>query len=222
MVTRYMDYTDPDLPYAYDLRKNRIFGKNKNNYIEELGIKQLPTIGNIYLLDVFLSANNVVEPHYHSNASELIYCITGETVVSMINLHTNELKNIRIQPQQVVTIPQGWWHYFTATVDKIHVLTMYDTPELYTVWGSDILRLTPPEVFAHTYWLDKDQIQQALAPIEDTVMIGPPANCHKNSNSHNHTAAHYQSPYRANWHSTRGMEPPSNGTIRGKVKRCSE
>lgn len=173
MVTRYLDYTNPHLRYSHDMEQSRFFTKNQDNYINVLGIEQLLTIGNMFLLDVFLSAGNVVEPHYHSNASELIYCITGETIVSMINPSTNELKNLRIHAQQVVTIPQGWWHYFTAMVDKTHVLTIYDTPELDTVWGSDVLRLTPPEVFAHTYCLDKEKIERALAPIMDTVIIGP-------------------------------------------------
>lgn len=177
MVARYLDYTNPKLRYSHDMKQSRFFTKDQENYINVLGIEQLLTIGDVFLLDVFLSAGNVVEPHYHSNASELIYCIQGETVVSLINPSTNELKNFRIQSQQVVTIPQGWWHYFTATADKTHALTIYDTPDLDTVWGSDVLRLTPPEVLAHAYCLDKKQIQQALKPIKDTVIIGPPADC---------------------------------------------
>ena len=73
-----IDYKDPNLHYSYDLAQSRFFTKNKENYINVLGIEQLRTIGNVFLLDVFLSAGNVVEPHYHSNASELIYCITGK------------------------------------------------------------------------------------------------------------------------------------------------
>src|SRR5690625_922988 len=144
-----VDNKHSDLKYASDLKQNRFFTKNQNNYMNILGKEQLPTKGNVVLIDVFLSAENIVEPHYHINSSELIYCITGEIIVSMINPSTNELKNIRITPQQVVTIPQGWWHYFQASKDHTHVLTIYDTSKLDTVWGSDILRLTPPQVFAH-------------------------------------------------------------------------
>lgn len=188
----YMGEKDPHLSYAYDLERSRFFTKNQANYINVLGAEQLRTIGNVFLLDVFLSAGNVVEPHYHWNASELIYCVTGETIVSMINPTTNELKNFRITPQQVVTIPQGWWHYFAASMDHTHVLTIYDTSELDTVWGSDILRLTPPQVFAHTYCLDEGQIQQALAPIRDTVIIGPSADCHQGGGKYSNMGAYKQ------------------------------
>lgn len=210
VVKQYMDYKDPDLHYSYDLGQSRFFTKNQDNYINVLGKEQLPTIGNVFLLDVFLSTGNVVEPHYHSNASELIYCITGETIVSMINPSTNELKNIRIQSQQVVTIPQGWWHYFAASMDHTHVLTIYDTPELDTVWGSDVLRLTPPQVFAHTYCLDQGQIQQALAPIRDTVIIGPPADCDRSRGRYSNKDAYYQPYYPSSPYYTRGMHPHYN------------
>ena len=200
-----IDYKDPNLHYSYDLAQSRFFTKNQDNYINVLGIEQLRTIGNVFLLDVFLSAGNVVEPHYHSNASELIYCITGETIVSMINPSTNELKNIRIQSQQVVTIPQGWWHYFAASTDNTHVLTIYDTSKLDTVWGSDVLRLTPPQVFAHTYCIDEGQIHQALASIRDTVIIGPPTDCDQNGSRYSNKGAYYQPHYPTSPYYTRRM-----------------
>src|SRR5690625_2339437 len=100
MVKKDADHKDEHLNNASDLRQNRFFTKNQHNYINILSQKQLPTMGKIFLLDVFLSEGNIVEPHYHINASELIYCITGETIVSMINPKTNELKNTRIKPQQ--------------------------------------------------------------------------------------------------------------------------
>src|SRR5699024_5319662 len=100
--------------------------------------------------------------------------------------------NIRIHSQQVVTIPQGWWHYFAASTDNTHVLTIYDTSKLDTVCGYDVLSLTPPQVFAHTYCLDQGHIQQALATIKDTVIIGPPTDCNQNGRRYSNTRAYYQ------------------------------
>uniref|UniRef100_UPI00403F87D2 cupin domain-containing protein n=1 Tax=Sporosarcina sp. FSL W8-0480 TaxID=2954701 RepID=UPI00403F87D2 len=176
------DFKDSKSTYAFDLSKSRFFTKNDGNYINVLGNEQMKTLGDTFLLDVFLSAENGVEPHYHFNASEVIYCISGETIVSMINPTTKEVKAYRIRPQQAVNIPQGWWHYFTASVDNTHVLTIYDTHKLETVWGSDILRLTPSQEFANAYCLDERQIQQALSPIKGTVIIGPPKDCNEKRN----------------------------------------
>lgn len=190
-----VDFKDPNLHYAFDLAQSRFFTKNDSNYINVLGSEQMKTLGDTFLLDVFLSADNGVEPHYHFNASEVIYCITGETIVSMINPSTKELKSFQITPQQAVNIPQGWWHYFTASVDNTHVLTIYDTHKLETVWGSDVLRLTPPQELANAYCLDESQIQQALAPIKDTVIIGPPKDCLKQNGNYDNNGHTYPPNY---------------------------
>lgn len=176
-----MDFTAPDVRFTYNLHDNRLFKKDNQNYIDAVGIKQLNTIGNVYLLDVFLSKGNLVEPHYHQNASELIYCVSGAALASLINPFTEELTNIPIKPGEVASIPQGWWHYVKATTDNTHLLAIHDTPQLQTIYGSDILRLTPPQVLAHTYCLDEDKVKDTLRPIKETVIIGPSNDCHKSN-----------------------------------------
>ncbi|TXK85206.1 cupin domain-containing protein [Paenibacillus sp. N3.4] len=174
-----MDFTSPSVQYSYDLRNNPLMRKDDRNYINSLSVKQLNTLGNVSLLDIFLSKSNIVEPHTHQNASELVYCISGAAVVSLINPFTKKLVNIPISPGQVGNIPQGWWHYEIATVDNTHLLAIFDAPIPEFIAGSDMLRLTPAEILSHSYCLDEALIKEALAPITKTVVIGPPANCHQ-------------------------------------------
>ncbi|MFK0524638.1 cupin domain-containing protein [Paenibacillus illinoisensis] len=177
MATSYMDYTLPTTQFTYDVNQNQLFKKDENNYINSLSIKQLNTLGNASLLDIYLSTGNVVEPHIHQNATELVYCISGSAVVSLINPFTNELLNFPISPGQVANVPQGWWHYEVATVDQTHLLAIFDAPVPEAIFGSDILRLTPASVLAHTYCLDENKVKETFAPIQKTVFIGPPADC---------------------------------------------
>lgn len=170
-----MDYTSPSTQFTYDLNNNPLFRKDSRNYINELSIMQLNTLGNVSLLDIFLSISNIVEPHYHQNASELVYCISGSAVVSLINPFTNELLNFPITSGQIANVPQGWWHYEIASVDNTHLLAIFDAPIPETIFGSDILRLTPPSILAHTYCLNEAKVKDTLAPIQSTVVIGPPS-----------------------------------------------
>lgn len=179
MAVSYMDFTSPNVQFFYDLSNNRMFTKNAANYINELGIGQLNTLGNVSLLDIYLSRGNVVEPHIHQNASELVYCISGAAIVSLINPFTKELINIPIKPGQVANVPQGWFHWEVATEDNTHLLAIFDAPVPEFIGVSDFLRLAPRNVLAHTYCLDEAALTQVLAPITDTTVIGPPANCGK-------------------------------------------
>ncbi|MWV42955.1 cupin domain-containing protein [Paenibacillus sp. HJL G12] len=179
----YMDFTSPSVQFSYDLRNNPMFKKDDQNYINALSVKQLNTLGNVSLLDIFLSRSNVVEPHIHQNASELVYLISGAAVVSLVNPFTKKLINIPVTPGQVANVPQGWWHYEIATVDNTHILAIFDAPVPEFIAGSDLLRLTPAEILAHTYCLNEAQVKETLAPITDTVVIGPPSNCKPSNNS---------------------------------------
>ncbi|QJC50502.1 cupin domain-containing protein [Paenibacillus albicereus] len=177
MTVSYMDYTSPDLKFSFDMKKSTAFRTNASNYINILGYKQLPTLGSASLLDIFLSRGHYVEPHYHQNASELVYLISGSAIVSMINPFTNQLLSIPITPQEVVIVPQGWWHYEEATSDGTHILAIFDAPTPQVILGSDILRLTPAKVFAQTYCLDEAKWKEAISPIKQTVAIGPLDSC---------------------------------------------
>lgn len=135
---------------------------------------------NLSLLDIYLSKGNVVEPHYHQNAAELVYCISGAAEISLINPFTNQLLHFNVVPGQVVNIPQGWWHYEIATLDNTHLLAIFDAPVPDVIYGSDILRLTPSNVLAYTYCLDEAKLKDTLAPLTDTVVLGPPNGCSYN------------------------------------------
>ncbi|MNC33168.1 Cupin [compost metagenome] len=180
MAVSYMDFTSPDVQYTYDLRNNRMFAKDSGNVIYALGVQQLNTLGNVSLLDIYLTKGNVVEPHIHQNASELVYAIAGAAVVSLINPFTKQVLPFPIGPGQVANVPQGWIHWEVATEDGTHLLAIFDAPVPEFIGLSDFLRLAPRNVLAHTYCLDQATITEALAPIKDTTVIGPPADCTQN------------------------------------------
>ena len=181
-----MDYTAPSVQYFADLNKHRLNTRNPQNYINRLGRDILNTLGEVSLLDIFLSRGRAVEPHYHQNAAELVYCITGSAVVSLINPFDNKLTNIPIQPGQVANIPQGWWHWEIASQDDTHLLAIFDAPYPEYIFGSDLLTKTPPEVLAYIYFLDPVKLKEVLEPLHnETIVLGPTDQCMADKNEPN-------------------------------------
>mgnify|MGYP003447903314 FL=1 len=177
-MTSYQDYTSPSTQFTFDVNESTLVRKDNDNFINVLGVQQLNTLDQTSLLDIFLSANNVIEPHYHQNAAELVYCISGAATVSILNPFTKQLLNYNITPGQVANVPQGWWHYEVATVDKTHLLAIFNasTPEV--ILGSDILKLTPANIMSQTYCIDENEWKQAIEPVKPSTFIGPYTNCH--------------------------------------------
>lgn len=170
-----MDYTSPSTHFTFDVNNSTLVKKNNLNYINVLGISQLNTLDNTSLLDIFLSANNIIEPHYHQNAAELVYCISGAATVSLLNPFTKLIQNYPITPGQVANVPQGWWHYEVATEDNTHLLAIFNAPTPEVILGSDILKLTPAVIMAHTYGMDEDHWKSTTAPVKPSTFIGPPS-----------------------------------------------
>ncbi|MBS4209231.1 cupin domain-containing protein [Bacillus sp. FJAT-50079] len=178
-MVSYMDYTSPSTQYFFDVNKSPLFRKDSNNYINVLGIQQLNSLENTSLLDIFLSKNNVIEPHYHQNAAQLVYCISGAATISLLNPFTKQIQNYSVTPGQVANIPQGWWHYEVATADHTHLLAIFNAPTPEVILGSDILKFTPAKIMAHTYCLDKNEWKKAIAPVKPSTYIGPYENCNR-------------------------------------------
>ena len=185
----------PSAQFTFDVNKSTLFKMNNENKINILGVEQLNTLKNVSLLDIFLSTNQVVEPHYHQNAAELVYCIAGSAAISLLNPNTKQIQTYTITPGQVVNIPQGWWHYEVAIVDHTHLLAIFDAPTPEVILGSDILKFTPPHIMAHTYCIDESLWKETIAPITPSTYIGPSKGCrnykhtnppyHPNMNSYN-------------------------------------
>ena len=188
-----IDYTSPSTQFTFDINKSPLFKKDHHNLINVLGVQQLNTLENVSLLDIFLSADNVIEPHYHQNAAELVYCISGAAIISMLNPFTKQLLNYNITPGQVANIPQGWWHYEVATVDNTHLLAIFDAPTPEVILGSDILKFTPANIMSHTYCIDENLWKQAIASIKPTTYIGPYTDC--NRTAEHTTSYQYINPY---------------------------
>ncbi|MDP4097404.1 cupin domain-containing protein [Paenibacillus sp. P96] len=168
------DLSSPSLNLSFDLNTALFFQQDAQNFILQQFANQVPVMQNLGLLDIYLSKGHSVEAHWHPNAAELVYAIQGEANISILNPFTLQVLSYRIQPPQTVYIPMGWWHWEIATMDQTHLLAIFDSHNAQVVFGSDVLRKTPPEVFQQIYGVNAAQMANVLKPIERTVVIGPP------------------------------------------------
>ncbi|WP_078393163.1 cupin domain-containing protein [Shouchella patagoniensis] len=168
--------SSPGLALAADATTTVNYQRDSQNFITQVFADQLPAI-KTGLFNVHLSQNIIVQPHWHTNVTELVFVISGEVTTTVFNPFTQQLMSYRLGPGQVSEFPKGWFHWIVALQDHTHLLTIFDQPTPDIVYGSDFLRFTPKEIVNLAYCVDPNEYARAVAPIQESVILGPPTWC---------------------------------------------
>ncbi|GAA3406170.1 cupin domain-containing protein [Paenibacillus hodogayensis] len=166
----------PSLSLAADSNQTLTYAKDMSNFITQVFAEQLPVIKTGFF-NVHMSQGVVITPHWHTNATELVFLISGELQTSVFNPFTQQLMTYQLRPGQVSQFPPGWFHWLVALTDNTHLLTIFDVPTPDIVYGGDFLRSLPPEVAARAFCINPVAYAQTVAPIQKPVILGPPPDC---------------------------------------------
>ena len=166
----------PNLCLAADSNQVLNYKRDPHNYITQLFGEQLPAI-KTGLFNVHLSKGVIVTPHWHTNVNETVFVISGEVITSVFNPFTQRLMTYHLKPGQVSLLPKGWFHWIIAECDHTHILTIFDQPTPDIIYGSDFLRCIPKEVMQRAYCINEQDYAKAVAPIQESVILGPPIGC---------------------------------------------
>lgn len=163
----------PNLRLAADSNQVLNYKRDPDNYITQLYGEQLPAL-RTGLLNIYLSKGIIVQPHWHTNADETIYVVSGEVIASVFDIFARKLITYHLKAGQVAVFPKGWFHWFIAATDDTHVLAVFDQPTPDIVYGSDFLHFTPKEVMNRAYGVNEEDYARAISPIKESVVLGPP------------------------------------------------
>lgn len=175
----------PDLKLAADSNQVLNYKRDPNNYITQLFGEQLPAIRNGFF-NVHLSKGIIIQPHWHTNVTEMVFVISGEVVTSVFDPFTQRLMTYHLKPGQVSILPKGWFHWIIAQTDQVHLLTIFDQPTPDIVYGSDFLRAIPKEVMMRAYCINEEDYATAVAPLRESVILGPPPGCSASVEGYSH------------------------------------
>lgn len=96
----------PDLKLAADSNQVLNYKRDANNYITQLFAEQLPAIRNGFF-NAHMSKGFIVQPHWHTNVTEMIFVISGELIASVFDPFTQKLMTYHLKAGQIAVFPQG-------------------------------------------------------------------------------------------------------------------
>ncbi|MFC4101750.1 cupin domain-containing protein [Paenibacillus xanthanilyticus] len=179
--------------------------RDSKNYITQLFGEQLPAIENGFF-NAHMSKGMMVNPHWHTNTTEMVFVICGELITSVFNPFTQKLMTYRLKPGQVSIFPKGWFHWIVALSDKTHFLTIFDQPTPDIVFGADLIR-SAKDVVHRAFCVNEEEYAKAIAPIKEAVIFGPPKGCDLEDGKEDPDCKD-AGPYQPAWQAPQYGQPP--------------
>lgn len=184
--------TSPNLKLYADSNDTLNYKRDAGNYITQVFGAQMPAIATGFF-NVHMTQGIIVQPHWHTNVNELVFVISGEVITSVFNPFTQKLMTYKLKPGQVSMFPKGWFHWILTLSDKAHILTIFDQPTPDIVYGADFLRHIPKEILHIAYCINEEDYAKAVAPLKETVILGPPPGCGKRDDNTSDNASYFES-----------------------------
>lgn len=169
-------WQSPDFTLSANSKETVTYERDPQNYMTQLFREQMPIIQNGFFT-IHMSKGIIVQPHWHTNVTELVYVIGGEVMTSVFNPFTRKLMTYHVKPGEVTQFPKGWFHWIVAMTDDVKFLAIFDQPTPDIVYGSDFLSATPAVVMNRAYCINAEEYTTAVAPIGEPLILGPSLDC---------------------------------------------
>lgn len=169
----------PNLPkskrtYKFPLTRTKPQVKRAGGTVIECTVKNFPVVGQsdaaIFLLT--LEPGAIREPHWHPNAWELEYVVSGNARLGVV-LPDGTFDLVDLGPGDVGFVPQGWAHYIENignTVMKMPIVFGNNQPN--DIGLSTFFSGVPTSAFARALGLSESVMEKADKPGK-TLFIVP-------------------------------------------------
>jgi oxalate decarboxylase len=163
-------------PYLFDLANSEPVLTKPSGTVQAAYQGSFPIVTgqNAATVLVVLQKGGIREPHWHPNAWEFDYCISGTARMSVV-APGNQWQSFDVKVGQVVFIPQGFFHYFENTgEDELRFLVVFNDSAKESdddIGISVSLGGTPNHVLAATFGMPVEAFKHIPKPHQEVVIV---------------------------------------------------
>ena len=97
--------------------------------VQPLTNQQIPALDGITVFPLTAVPHGLREPHWHPNAAELNYCVSGRAQIGIVAPDGN-VQTFAVNAGDIAYVPQNWFHYIANTGDEpLEFLIFFVTPD---------------------------------------------------------------------------------------------
>lgn len=142
--------------------------------VQPLTDQEIPKLEGITVFPLTAAPYGLREPHWHPNAAELNYCVSGQAQIGIVAPDGN-VQTFAVNAGDIAYIPRNWFHYIANIGDEpLQFLIFFITPDprIQTINLSLTVDHVPAAVLAASF----DSVPAAFAalPKRGNVGIVPP------------------------------------------------
>jgi oxalate decarboxylase len=142
--------------------------------VQPLTAEQIPTLRGITVFPLSAVPHGLREPHWHTNAAELNYCISGQAQIGLVAPDGN-VQTFAVGPGTIGFMPENWLHYIVSVSDEPLMFLIYfvtPDPKVETIGLAQTFGYFPPEILAASFGIDAASF--AALPKPSGAGIMPP------------------------------------------------
>jgi oxalate decarboxylase len=139
--------------------------------MREIGVENIPALDGLTVFPTQIEGYGLSEPHWHPNAGELDYCISGQAEVGIV-APDGRAQTFVIGPGGAAFVPVNWFHYIANVSDEpLEILSYYSNAKPNHIGLAQSFAFWPPDVIAASFGLDPALF--AKLPKLGDVVIAP-------------------------------------------------
>jgi oxalate decarboxylase len=160
---------DPNIPASFSSHKFRletdgIKQEFRGGYIKVVSSKEFPIQNTLTSLRMNIEPGSIRELHWHPNADEWQYVISGQGRVSIFGSH-GRVKTMDYGKGMVSFIKQGYGHYIENTgKETLKLVILFNSPIYQELTLNDWLNANPTQLVADHFGLTLDQAKSISKP----------------------------------------------------------
>lgn len=142
--------------------------------VQPLTDEQIPRLEGITVFPLTAVPHGLREPHWHTNAGELNYCVGGRAQIGLV-APDGAVQTFAVNAGDIAYIPRNWFHYIASVGEEpLTFLIFFITTEarVQTINLSRTFDSVPAGVLAASF--DVDAQRFAVLPKRGTVGIAAP------------------------------------------------
>lgn len=150
--------------YKFDMQESSDYVSNKGGYLKAATKPNMPIIEELGLFSFGLNPQGIVEPHWHTNAGELIYVIKGDVKISILSADgSHDVQQVKAGGGAFA--PANYFHSIeNLSKDSAEILAFFSNPTPDYIGIGQAVNLCPKEILASTFNLPVDTFKAFTAP----------------------------------------------------------